>query len=254
MPSTHKEYQKMYEVEEKHWWYKNLHLLVLKTIKKQFGNDKTIKIFDAGCGTGGMLMVLKKEGYLNIRGVDFSVTAVQFSQERGLDVQQGDVGELSQFSGIDVLICNDVLCYFDDEKINQILKGFKSILSPNGIIISNNNAFDIFWGTHDIAIKSKRRFVWNYFDKILINNDLSVKKHTYWTLLLSPLVLLIRLKQRFLHWVFPKNTYSSDIELVSSWLNDLLFRLVSFEQNILPFQPFGSSLFWIAHKKDNAKY
>jgi SAM-dependent methyltransferase len=254
MPSTREEYQKMCEVEEQHWWYKSLHLLVLKSIKKHFENDKTIKFLDAGCGTGGMLIALKKEGYQYIQGVDFSSMAVQLSHERGLDVQQGDVNNLSKFSAIDVIICNDVFCYLDDGKIKQTLDGFSEILSPNGIIISNNNAFGIFWGTHDIAIGSKRRFVWNYFGKVLINSNLDVKNYTYWTLILSPIVLLIRLKQRFFHRFLPKSIYESDITLPPSWLNDLLFRLVSFEQGILTFQPFGSSLFWIAHKKDNAKY
>ena len=61
------EYEKMYQTEEKLWWYKILHEKVLEVIILFFQENKSIKILDAGCGTGGMLEILKKNDYINIQ-------------------------------------------------------------------------------------------------------------------------------------------------------------------------------------------
>jgi SAM-dependent methyltransferase len=248
MPSTLEEYQKMYEVEEQLWWYKALHTFVIKAIEKRFGQDKTTHILDAGCGTGGMLTALQTVGYQNLKGIDHSAVAVQLAQERGLDIMKGDVSLFDCPDMFDVIICNDVFCYINHQKSEETIQNFGRHLAPNGIIISNNNAFNIFWGTHDIAIASERRFVWRYFQKLLIQNQLNPIFNTYWSFFLSPLVLTIRLWQRLLHFLSPQPNYTSDVSLPNAWLNSLLSKLVIFEYNFLAFQPFGSSLFWVAQK------
>jgi SAM-dependent methyltransferase len=248
MPSSPEEYRKMYEVEEQLWWYKALHLFVLRSIEKSFGSNKNIRILDAGCGTGGMLMALKKTGYQYLKGIDHSRVAVQLAKERGLDIEEGNLSDFGTNETFDVIICNDVFCYMNDQEISQTIAIFYQVLNPNGLIISNNNAFDIFWGTHDIAIASQRRFTWNYFRNVLIDRKLKIKSYTYWTFILSPLVLVIRLFQRLKYSISPQKTYSSDVSLPPLWLNDFFFRLVASEQRFLSFQPFGSSLFWVVQK------
>lgn len=248
MPSSPEEYRKMYEVEEQLWWYKALHLFVLRSIEKSFENNRNIRILDAGCGTGGMLMALKNAGFQYLKGIDYSSIAVKLAQERGFDIEQGNVSDFDTNETFDVIICNDVFCYMNDQEIENSIAIFSQILNPNGLIISNNNAFDIFWGTHDIAIASKRRFSWRYFYNLLIDRKLKIKYHTYWTFFLSPLVLATRLIQRIKHSLFPQKNYSSDVSLPSAWLNNFFFHSVTFEQRILPFQPFGSSLFWVVQK------
>jgi SAM-dependent methyltransferase len=248
MPSSPEEYRKMYEVEEQLWWYKALHIFVFRSIEKSFGSNKNIRILDAGCGTGGMLMALKNVGFQYLKGIDYSSIAVQLAKERGLDIQEGNISDFATNETFDVIICNDVFCYMNDQEIENSLAIFNQILNPNGLIISNNNAFNIFWGTHDIAIASQRRFNWEYFFNILINNKLKIKTYNYWTFILSPLVLVTRLIQRLKYALFPQKNYSSDISLPPVWLNDFFFHLVTFEQTFLPFQPFGSSLFWVVQK------
>ena len=77
------EYQRMFEAESHLWWYKILHEKILKLISLN-KNDKNLKILDAGCGTGGLITFLKKNGYLNIKGFDYSDAAVSFCKQRNL--------------------------------------------------------------------------------------------------------------------------------------------------------------------------
>lgn len=56
MLAKEKEYIKMAKAERNHWWYRNLHYLVLDTIKNRFSR-RDIAIIDAGCGTGGVIVI-----------------------------------------------------------------------------------------------------------------------------------------------------------------------------------------------------
>ena len=47
-------------------------ILFLTQFFKKHSKNKDIKILDAGCGTGLVGIQLKKNGYLNIDGVDLS--------------------------------------------------------------------------------------------------------------------------------------------------------------------------------------
>ncbi|MEO6686238.1 MAG: class I SAM-dependent methyltransferase, partial [Dyadobacter sp.] len=63
MINNRAEYQRMFEVEQKLWWYQILHEKVLYQIEKQFKKNKNITILDAACGTGGLLSFFQANDY-----------------------------------------------------------------------------------------------------------------------------------------------------------------------------------------------
>ena len=144
------EYEKMFRVEQQLWWYRHLHGRVLTEITKQFGDRRDLKILDAGCGTGGLLDFLRQQGYTNLHGVDGSADAVSFCHERGLPVDLVNLTQLSAYPSdardYDVIVCNDVFCYFDDVALSVLLRELTRRLQPGGLLISNNNAFTVFRG------------------------------------------------------------------------------------------------------------
>ncbi len=252
MLKNREEYQAMFETEEQLWWYKVLHRKVLDVLTGN-GLPKDINILDAGCGTGGMLDSLKKSSYLNVRGFDYSEDAVEFSRSRGFDVSRHDILEAGSFQPdvfFDVILCNDVLYQFDDDEIQRILEGLYSRLSPHGLLISNNQAFRIFAGTHDIAVGSKQRFILKDLER-LSSAGFHVSYSTYWSLFLSPLILFVRLLQRIrlkTGLIRPENV-KSDVSLPSAFVNNLLYKIATAEGKLLKKSPFGSSLFVVFRKK-----
>lgn len=245
----------MFDTEEKLWWYRILHEKVLNIIVEIHKDNKNIKILDAGCGTGGMMQFLKLNGYRNIEGFDFSVDAVNFCLERNLDVKQLDVTKLSDeyTEGLyDIVINNDVLYQFENQEVKLILSTLTSKLKKNGILISNNQALNIFYGTHDIAVGAKRRFSLTDFENLLKNqNQLYIKYSNYWSLFLSPLILFIRLIQQTklkLNLIDLKKV-NSDVDLPSPFINNLLYKIVKFEEKMIKRSFFGSSLFIMFQKK-----
>lgn len=248
------EYQAMYEVEDQMWWYRTLHDRVIKEVKTITPDYKNLKILDAGCGTGGLMGKFISEGVKDIQGFDFNEHAVAFSSERGLTVRHDDISIFAAnypANSFDVVVSNDVLYQLDDRQLLDALQSIKNVLKPGGLFITNNNAFDIFGGIHDIAVGSKRRFVKSDFETFVAKAEgLRIKKYTYWSLLLSPLILGVRLWQKLqlrLNMVDVTNV-KSDVSMPSSGINSLLYKLTTAERAFLPFSPFGSSLFLVISK------
>ena len=247
------EYAKMFELEGQLWWYRSLHERVQTALTQQFGSRRDIRVLDAGCGTGGMLDFLRRQGYTNLRGIDGSDDAVTFCHERGLLVTKVDLKQLAQHEPeirYDAIFCNDVFCYFTESELPPLLAALAHRLKPDGILITNNNAFAIFRGQHDIAVGILRRFVLADFTPLMPAAGLRISQSTYWSFLLSPLILFMRQWQRLglkLGWQTAENA-QSDVYLPSPWLNETLYRIAHTEQNLFARTPFGSSLLMVLQK------
>ncbi|WP_080239005.1 class I SAM-dependent DNA methyltransferase [Spirosoma rigui] len=247
------EYEKMYRLEGQLWWYRILHERVDAVLRRHFGTQRDIQLLDAGCGTGGLLRFLQQRGYTRLRGIDGSADAVAFCQARDLPVVFLNLNHLDQFepeTTYDVIVCNDVFCYFDDTNLIPLVNQLVRRLRPNGILITNNNAFNVFRGQHDRAVGSMRRFVQKDLEQLLIPAGLQIRTATYWSLLLSPLILLMRQWQ---DWQLRRGWRAleeaeSDVYMPPAWLNETLYRIVRAEQTVFARTPFGSSLFITAGK------
>ena len=242
------EYEKMFRLEGQLWWYRSLHERVEETLHRHFGNRRDIRILDAGCGTGGLLDFLRRRGYANLRGIDGSADAVAFCQERSLSVTLVNLSELATFEPdvpYDAVVCNDVFCYFDDADLSRLMSQLAQRVDSDGILVSNNNAFAVFRGQHDLAVGSTRRFVRADFERLLPPTGLRIRSATYWSFVLSPLILAMRQWQ---NWQLRSGSRNpddaqSDVYMPPGWLNETLYRIVRTEQKWLSRTPFGSSLF-----------
>lgn len=250
MIDNRQEYQSMFDVEQKLWWYQILHGKVLYQIKKHFKNDKQIRILDAACGTGGLLSFLRDHGYQSLTGFDYSVHAIDFSRERNLDVSFGDLKNVGVFRGeetFDVICCNDALYFLSDEEIVDAMRVFKKKLRPNGLLIINIHAFEAFSGTHDVAVGSSRRFVRADFVRYAQAAGLHIIDNTYWPFFLSLPIWLVRKWQRYQMRSGKLDTaeLKSDVTYPGDFINGMLKTVTDMEGVFLPNALFGSSLFLV---------
>ena len=73
---------------------------------------------------------------------------------------------------------------------------------------------------------------------------------SYWSFILSPLILLVRFIQRVqlkLNLIELKNI-KSDVTVPSNFVNNLFYRIVKFEESLFRKGIFGSSLFMVLKK------
>ncbi|MCY7349495.1 MAG: class I SAM-dependent methyltransferase [Cytophagaceae bacterium] len=243
------EYERMFRVERVLWWYRALHDRVLRAMGRHIGG-KNLRVLDAGCGTGGLLSRLRDAGHLDVRGFDASPDAVAFARQRGLDVDQHDLCDVATFrpgEQYDTIVCNDVLLYLTDEEIRQTLKSFRERLRPGGLLITNNCALAIFFGAHDLSVGGSRRFTRTELLAMGAAAGLRCQQATYWSFVLSPLILAVRTWQRFQlrrGWLKPEAVVS-DVDLPPALFNRLFYWINRREAEWLTAAPFGSSVFLI---------
>src|SRR5512145_2226835 len=130
------EYEVMYQVEDRHWWYLGMERITCSLLERALPPERearSLKILDAGCGTGAVMKYLARYG--EVTGFDFAAEALKFSRRRGdVRLAQASVTNLPYGDNLfDLLVSFDVLCEngVDDA---QALHEFCRVLRPGGAL------------------------------------------------------------------------------------------------------------------------
>lgn len=244
------EYQKMKDVEGELWWYRCLHEFVLESLVSNIGSDASI--LDAGCGTGGLLRVLKENGYSNLRGFDASDHALAYAAEHAR-VIQGKLEDIdSHFCGekFNAIICNDVFYFVCEEHRVEVLEKLHRRLEEHGICIVNMPVYRIFSGSHDISVGLNSRISPQQMKSYAEAAGFSINNEFCWPFFLSPLIAIARLIQRVRISFNPDTPIESDIDLPVPLINNGFYRLTMLQKtlNKLGIRLWGSSYFLVLKK------
>jgi len=240
----------MAQVETRLWWYRALHHLVAAALATHPGG-RDARIVDAGCGTGGLLIFLRERGYRCVSGFDVSTEAIAICKRRGLPAQAGNLHHLDQViqpGQADALVSNDTLYFFTVEEREQILALCARALAPNGFLILNLPAARAFRGVHDVSVGITHRFSKSEVRTLVSSAGFSVVRMLFWPFLLSPVIYATRLRQRIRLQHCRDLQVRSDLDLPPAPLNRLLEVVTRMENKLLPWKPFGSSIFVVAKK------
>lgn len=185
------EYEIMFRAEREHWWYQGMEIISRRLIEKYYPQAGTLKILDAGCGTGGMTAGLGAYG--SVYGLDISFLALDFCRRRGqVNISCGSIERLPfQSDRFDLITSFDVLCIkgLDDERV---LAEFKRVLAPGGRVFLRLPACPWLRGAHDRAVDIGRRYRLGALRKKLNKAGLVVEQLTYANMWLFPLAVLKR--------------------------------------------------------------
>jgi ubiquinone/menaquinone biosynthesis C-methylase UbiE len=129
------EYQMMYEVEDRHWWYVGMRRLTMQLLNGVYGNRPKLMILDAGCGTGAAAEYLSSFG--TVTGLDLSPLALAFCRQRGLRrLNRGSVTQLPFPDGsFDLVTSFDVLYHKAVGAYQNALAEFHRVLKPRGRLL-----------------------------------------------------------------------------------------------------------------------
>jgi 2-polyprenyl-3-methyl-5-hydroxy-6-metoxy-1,4-benzoquinol methylase len=263
------EYHAMAALEERHWWYRSLRSRVMARLEKEARRlGRPLEVFDAGCGTGGLLVALKGQRWISAAsGCDRHPVALAYARSRGLHVSEASVNDLEIGAGcFDVVLSMDVI-YHREVKPAAAMAAMASRLRPGGLLLLNTAAMPCLWRQHDRKVMGGRRLLPGPLRRLTADAGLEVEHLQYWNSWLTPLLWL----QCRLEALGPSGAVSeakaqapaattpagqpaqvSDVQLPPLGLNQalvLLLRLEASCSGVLPL-PWGSSLMLSARRPE----
>ena len=193
-----REYALMRQVEDAHWWYATLRQSVAAELKARLTGRTDVRILDAGCGTGGMMEVLRRQNpSWQLTGLDVAAQAVELTRERGFtDVTEGSVNALPYpEASFDAVLSLDVL-YFQGVNEAQATAEIHRVLKPGGVLVLNLPAFPLLRGKHDLAVSGVSRYTQSQVQKLLKQGSMQIVHMHCWNLWLFLPILCWRVASR----------------------------------------------------------
>jgi len=240
-----REYEALFEVEDRHWWFAALRREVALALRRHPPSTAGGRWLDAGSGTGGLLAGLRDGAPAFRVGLDSSLQGILLARSRRLaDLAAGSVGALPFPPSVFGLITSiDVLCHRDIEEA-PALSEMHRCLQPGGVLILQVPAFPWLFGAHDRAVWTNRRFRRGEVERLLEQAGFRVRESFYRMSLLFPAAVLRRLWTR-------RGNDRSDVRSASPVENALFggaARLESALAALGPRLPFGLSVFCVAER------
>ncbi|MBS1717219.1 MAG: class I SAM-dependent methyltransferase [Armatimonadetes bacterium] len=236
------EYTRMYELEDRYWWFVGRRTLALGLLRK-YSHVATPKTLDLGCGTGVIFGKLKEVA--DPVGFDFSRLALQYCRKRGLEpIVQADAHHLPvQDNQFDAAICLDVYEHLKDD--SQALRETFRALRPGGILVLSVPALMALWGPHDVALHHFRRYTRSLMASRLKAVGFEIERLSYSVFFLFPIVIFIRFLEKR-----RKGEAKASLPSVPDWMNRALIGLQAFEAKLIESVPlpWGSSVVAVARK------
>ncbi len=239
------EYQKMFAVEDRHWWFRGKREWVAALLKRHVGKRVDGEILDIGCGTGANLVFLSTFGKAS--GLDINEAALEKCKERGLGdaVHRGSANELPFQDGrFAVVTALDVL-YHRQIDPAKCLSEIHRVLKPGGHLVITDSALPILSGPHDKAVWARERYTKATLRRTLEQAGFQPQRLSYTNFFLFPLVFTVRMLERL------RPGGGSSVDEPPSLANGLLFGLLELEGKLLNKGldfPVGSSIVCLARK------
>ena len=242
------EFDRMFAVEETHWWYRGRRALVRHALDRHAPAARPLRILDVACATGMSFRFLADYG--EIRGIDISDETIRLCGQRGIDrIVKADAMALPFRAGsFDVVLALDAFEHFEDD-LAAMREVFR-VLAPGGLLVATVPAFMALWSPHDEAYHHVRRYRRPQLRERLVLAGFRVERLSYSSLALFLPVLALR-RWRRLAGERPGESPSSDFAVALPWPIDPLADLVTRAEVALEKRldlPFGVSLYGVLRR------
>ncbi|HVZ65769.1 MAG TPA: class I SAM-dependent methyltransferase [Lacunisphaera sp.] len=237
------EYHKMAGVEDAMWYYRALHRHVIGRLGE--GASASLRVLDAGCGTGGLLRrMLREHPGWRATGLDLSSVACDLARARTTaEIVAGSVLALPFADGVfDAIASCDVLCQVDAPE--RALREFHRCLAPGGRLVLTMPAYAWMYSYHDKRVGNLRRYTRGEVLGLLRAVGFREARGTYWNALPFPLAVLRRK-------LLPSPPSASDVFLFPRPIEAGFNALMAAEYAWLASGgrlPFGNSVLTVARK------
>jgi len=246
------EYETMYRVEERYWWYVGMRRIARRVAPGLFRLGAGERLLDVGCGTGANLADMAPPGG-DVRGVglDLSCEALRLCRRRGLSrLVLGRAEALPFRSGVfSGVSCREVLGHVADDA--GALREIARVASLGAHVYLTVAALRAFAGEQDVATHVLRRYSTGELRRKAEAAGLTAGYSGYANFFLSPAIFVVR---RLRGVLLPKREMGavrSEFHLAPGLLNGPLAALLGLEAELLALLrfPFGVSAIYYGSKR-----
>jgi ubiquinone/menaquinone biosynthesis C-methylase UbiE len=182
-------YQKLYEIEENHWWQMGLRDAMDALFHKALAGRQNLRVLDVGCGTGYILNHLKQYNLSGeVVGLDYSIHALNFCRRRGAnEIVLGSAVTLPfRPNTFDLIICIDTLQHlFPAGADQQTLDTIARLLRPDGYFFLRTNSALGHKPLVGVDKEQYRRYTKYSLSKMAEQSGLQVERVSYLNMLPS---------------------------------------------------------------------
>lgn len=243
-----KEYEIMYGVEDRHWWYLGMETITRSILNRWYAPGANLSILDAGCGTGAAMTSYLAE-YGTVTGIDLYAIALDFCKRRKAQrLAQASVTHLPFASeSFDLVTSFDVLYERAVSDDATPLAEVSRVLVKGGRVLLRLPAYNWLRGQHDIGIHTARRYTAGEVKTLLRKTGLSVAHISYANTFMFPAALVKRMAER----MWPPEVGQSDLAMEAGSFNRLLQNILSLEAPLVSHigLPFGLSVIAVGEKQ-----
>lgn len=241
------EYEVMAAVEAEHWWYGGMRSIAAALLDQVYDQQSDLRILDAGCGTGGNGVFLRRYG--DVVGMDLAAEALDPGKERlPGHLVRGSVNELPfDSNSFDLVTSFDVLYHRAVSDEIAALHEVRRVLKPLGRLLIRLPAYEFLRAKHDRSVHTRRRYTAGAVHHLLAEAGFFVEHLSYANTLLFPIPLMQRLVERVVPSLEQKE---SDLTLPAPPINMTLRWPLAVESALLEMGcslPFGLSIVALAH-------
>jgi SAM-dependent methyltransferase len=241
------QYAIMARREERHWWYTGMRRVAMAVLAHELKGRGDLRILDAGCGTGGTTVELRRFG--DVVGVDLAWEALEPAQGRGLrKLARGSIERLPfREASFDAVTSFEVVYHLGVANDVCALGEMRRVLKPGGMLLLRLPAHDWLRGEHDRLVHTRHRYAPGEVHRKLSDAGFRVDRLTWANALLFPPAVAKRMLERF------SSNGSADAEpdlWQPPWpINAALESAVAIEALVIPrgvALPFGLSVLAVA--------
>lgn len=174
-------------LESIHWWYESRRRLLSNWTLSLI---PACDILDLGSASGGNTKVLLDLGF-QVTSLEFSQVGVDLQKAKGIKVIKGDARNTGlRSSTFDAVICLDVLEHIEEDF--QVILEILRVSKPGAKFLFSVPEDPTLWSSHDEAVSHVRRYTREQFQKLLMENGLSIVDVWSTNIFIKPLVRIAR--------------------------------------------------------------
>jgi 2-polyprenyl-3-methyl-5-hydroxy-6-metoxy-1,4-benzoquinol methylase len=245
-------FQSLARIEDRHFWFVARRRLILEVLRRYVPDLGARRLFDIGCGSGGLLSFLAASGVPLLGACDAYLESLHIVRRRvSTALLQVDEGRLPPVGGgLGLVSLFDVLEHLDDD--SGTLAWLASVMEPGGVVVLTVPAHPFLFDEMDVIAHHRQRYRQGELKQKLEAAGFRVRYLTHFMAPLVPALVMWRWLAKLAGAPKGALTRRETEFRVVPVLNGALGLLLGMERFLALRSPlpFGSSLIAVASKPD----